>query len=270
MILFAARAFLSALITLFVVLSAPNAFAQTHTEVLVLSTLHQFHGKDNSYTFEELSEIVESYRPNIIAVELTPEDLRTRKEQKTKVEYQKSIFPSADKIKAKMVPMEPAEPKFSELVGLIRASDSELGEKKPDAADGFSTYVDALYGYLFDHWRSAAEVNSARTDALFEVKHAYQNSLYGEKQEKGWEGWNSHFLEKVLETARANKGSRILVTVGAEHSYWLREKLGEQEGIRLIDAETFLSLASKARDTTTRPGDSNARSVSPGPDLTSN
>lgn len=241
MILFVSRAFLSALITLFVVLSAPNAFAQTRTEVFVLSTLHQFHGKNNSYTFEKLSQIVEGYRPDIIAVELTPEDLRTRKEQKTKVEYQKSIFPSADKIGAKMVPLEPAEPKFSELVGLIRASDSELREKKPDAAEGFSAYVDALYGYLFGYWKSAAEVNSARTDALSEVKHNYQNSLYGEKQEKGWEGWNSHFLEKILETARANKGSRILVTVGAEHSYWLRKKLRNEEGIRLVEAETVLA-----------------------------
>ncbi|MCO6511089.1 MAG: hypothetical protein J5I65_09875 [Aridibacter famidurans] len=231
---------MTAPIALCLFLFASTAFPQTETEVLVLSTLHQFHGKDNSFTFEKLSEIVESYRPDLIAVELTPDDLRTRKEQKTKVEYQKSIFPSADKIEAKMVPMEPAEPKFSEIVGLIRASDSDLREAKPDAAESFSAYVEALYGYLFEYWDSALEVNSARTDALFEVKHAYQNRLYGEKQEKGWEAWNGHFLEKILEAARANKGSRILVTVGAEHSYWLRKKLGGREGIKLIDSGTVL------------------------------
>ncbi|HUF05607.1 MAG TPA: hypothetical protein VMM38_15715 [Aridibacter sp.] len=221
------------------------AASQPGTEVLVLSTLHQFHSKDNDYTFEKLSEIVESYRPDIIAVELTPEDLRTRREQKTKVDYHKSIFPTADRIDAKMVPLEPAEPKFLELVGLIRASDAALREAKPDAAAGFSTYVESLYEYLFKYWQSASEVNSPQTDALFEVKHACQNRLYGEKQENGWEGWNGHFLKKILKAARANKGSRILVSVGAEHTYWLRKELRAQEGIRLAEAEKVLGESGK-------------------------
>jgi len=217
-----------------------SAFAQEKTEVFVLSAMHQYHGQDNTYTFGKLSEIVEGYRPDIIAVELTFADLNSRKEQKTKQEYQKSIFPAADKLKAKMVPMEPADPKFSELVGLIRASEAETRDQHPDAADAFSKYTDSLYDYLFGYWKSAAEVNSPRTDALFEVKHEFQNKVFGEKQERGWEGWNTHFLETILKAAKENPGKRIIVVVGAEHSYWLRKKLRMQDGIRLVEPDEIL------------------------------
>jgi len=231
---------LTARVVVLAAATATAAFAQGKTEVFVLSTLHQYHGEDNSYTFRKLSEIVEAYRPDLIAVELTPADLENRREQKTKQEYQNSIFPTADKLKVKMVPMEPADPKFSELVALIRTSDSELRQQQPDAAGAFSKYTDSLYGYLFEYWKSASEVNSQQTDALFEVKHRYQNALFGEKQELGWEGWNGHFLEKVLEAAKANPGRRIMVVVGAEHSYWLRKKLREQEGVTLIEPGSVL------------------------------
>ena len=214
--------------------------AQEKTEVFVLSALHQYHGKDNTYTFERLSEIVEGYRPDVIVAELTPADLESRKEQKTKQEYQNSIFPAADKLKAKLVAMEPGEPMFSELVGLIRDSDSETREKHRDAADAFSKYTDSLYDYLFSYWKSAAEVNSPRTDALFEVKHEFQNKVFGEKQERGWEGWNTHFLETILNAVKENPGKRIIVVVGAEHSYWLRKRLRVSDGIKLVEPDEVL------------------------------
>jgi hypothetical protein len=231
---------LAAIAIVFAVAFTANSVAREQTEVFVLSTLHQHHGKDNSYTFSELSEIVEGFHPDVIVVELTPADLESRKEQKTKQEYQNSIFPTADKLKARMVALEPEEPMFSELVGLIRASDSELREQHPDAADAFSQYVDSLYGYLFGYWKSASEVNSKQTDALFDVKHSFQNDLFGDKQKLGWEGWNTNFLEKILGAARANPGKRVIVIVGAEHSYWLRKKLREQEGVKLIEPGSVL------------------------------
>jgi hypothetical protein len=125
-------------------------------------------------------------------------------------------------------------------VGFNSDSDSELRKQHPDAADAFSKFIDSLYGYLFSYWKSAAEVNSHRTDALFEVKHSYQNELFGEKQKLAWEGWNMHFLDKILEAARANPGKRLIVIVGAEHSYWLRKKLREQEGVILIEPGSVL------------------------------
>jgi hypothetical protein len=222
-----------------------TAFSQSikkpkKAEIFVLSTLHQFHAESRYYSFETLSQIIEKLRPDILAVELTPSDLANRREQKTKQEYQKSIFPLVDKHKYSTVPLEPSEPKFSELVSLIRDSEKTLREKSPAKAEAFSLYVETLYEYLFKTWDSPPAVNSTQTDAFFEIKHNYQNAVYDENQKIGWEGWNTHFLEKILEAAKNNPGKRIVVTVGAEHAYWLRKNLRENKSVACLEADSLL------------------------------
>lgn len=236
--------FRTLILLLFIVSTAAAVIGQANpnarpAEVFVLSTLHQYHGERNTYTFEELSRIIEHFRPDVIACELTPSDLKSRREQGTKKEYNKSVFAMADKLRADLVPLEPEEPLFSELVGLIRDSGSQLNEEQPAAAEAFSVYSSALYDYLFVYWESAAEVNSERTDAFFEVKHEFQNKLFGEKQREGWERWNGHFLEQILKAAEGNPGEKIIVLVGAEHSYWLRRKLGKERGVSLVEPGEF-------------------------------
>lgn len=232
------------LVPLFLILSfsAPSQSNKKpkKAEIFVLATLHQFHDESKYYSFETLSGIIETLRPDVLAVELTPADLASRREQKTKQEYQKSIFPLIDKHKYKTVALEPAEPKFSELVSLIRDSEKDLREKSPAKSEAFSLYVKTLYDHLFNTWNSPLAVNSRQTDAFFEVKHDYQNAIYDERQKQGWEGWNTHFLEKILEAANNNPGKRIVVTIGAEHAFWLRKNLRENKTVTLLEAEKYL------------------------------
>jgi hypothetical protein len=231
--------FLSLCVFCFETASAQQLKVSKKTEVFVLSTLHQFHAENKNYSFEKLSEIIEKLKPDVLAVELTPGDLASRREQKTKQEYQKSIFPLADKHRYTLVPMEPAEPKFSKLVGSIRNSEKNLREKSPDKAAAFAAYSDNLYEFLFRYWTSPAAVNAGQTDALFEVKHNFQNALYGTDQARGWEEWNRQFLDKILEAAAQHKGRRIVVTVGAEHAYWLRKHLRENSTVTLLEPAAF-------------------------------
>lgn len=215
-------------------------FAQPASEVVVLSTLHQFHGTNQGYSFADLSAIIERIEPDILAVELTPVALKNRTEQKTKQEYPRSVFPLIDKHGYKAVPLEPAEPEYSRLVGLLTQSNKKMREKQPERLEAFSVYSKKLYEHLHETWKSPAAVNSPETDALFDVKHRFQNALFGESEREVWDGWNSHFLKQILSTAKLNPGKRILVLVGAEHAYWLRNRLKEAQDVRLIDVQRFL------------------------------
>ncbi|MBS1795681.1 MAG: hypothetical protein JSS81_17635 [Acidobacteria bacterium] len=214
--------------------------AQKKTEVVVLATLHQFHADNQGYSFDVLSRTIERIRPDVVAVELTPKDLESRREQKVKIEYARSVFPMIDKHKYKTVALEPDEPLYSELIGLLKESNKEAQEKFPQKTEAFSIYSDVLYAYLFKRWTSVAAVNSKETDALFEVKHDYQNALFGAREAKVWNDWNAHFLARILDAAASNKGKRILVTVGAEHAYWLRRELAKESAVRLREVADFL------------------------------
>ena len=223
-----------------VVLISAAGFAQKNTEVVVLATLHQLHAEVKGYSFQELGKTIEKIQPDIIAVELTPSDLETRREQKVKVEYAQSVFPLIDKHKYRAVALEPSESRYSELVGLARDSNRENREKFPAEVEAFSIYSKALYDYLLKYWDSVAAVNSKETDALFHVKHDYQNTLYGVSEAKVWNDWNAHFLERIIQTAAENRGKRILVLVGAEHAYWLRGRLAKEAAIKLRGVGDFL------------------------------
>ncbi len=210
-------------------------------EIMVLSTLHQLHGEVSYYTYGHLSQIIESFSPDILAVELTPADLQERKTQKVKQEYQYSVYPLLDKLQTKVVPLEPSEPKFSELVQMAKRAQEDLQKRAPEAMEQFALYVNALYDVLLGWWRSPRDVNSAETDRHFEIKHKYQNALFGEYERKGWDLWNQHFLEQILAEVTKNTKGRMLVLVGAEHSYWLRRRLREQVDVQYLEAEAVLA-----------------------------
>jgi len=209
-------------------------------EVIVLSTLHQLHAQTDGYSFEDLSAVIERLNPDVLAVELTVTDLESRRDQSNKQEYQRSVFPLLDRHDYKLVPLEPPQPLYDELVGLFRKAGKELNEQNPAGAESFSVYMSSLYEFLGERWVSPAAVNSHETDILFESKHRFQSALFGPDEASAWQKWNEHFLQQILKAAKANPGSRILVLIGAEHGYWLRTHLDASE-VNLLDTEDLLS-----------------------------
>jgi len=209
-------------------------------EVIVLSTLHQLHGETEGYSFQDLSDVIEQLRPDILAVELTATDLESRRDQLTKQEYQRSVFPLLDKHNYEVVPLEPSQPLYNELVSLFRKAQKDLSEQNPSWEESFSIYRNSLFALLTERWVSPEEVNSHATDILFESKHRFQNTIFGPAEARAWEEWNQHFLRQILDAASANRGRRILVLVGAEHAYWLRAHLKNSDVI-LCDTERLLA-----------------------------
>ena len=238
---------LSSRILTSITLIVASAFAiagqkSRQTEVAVLSTLHNFHQGSKYYPFETLARSVENLKPDVLAVELTASDLETRRTQKTKVEYQQSIFPLIDRHRYIAVPLEPGQPQFGELVSLVQRSEKTLRDASPQKAEAFTAYSDALYDYLFRTWKSPSDVNSRETDALFEVKHDFQNKLFGPEQKRGWDEWNQHFVERILAAADKYPARRIVVLVGVEHAYWLRNRLRANADIRFIETRNMFLL----------------------------
>jgi hypothetical protein len=125
-------------------------------------------------------------------------------------------------------------------MGLLRGAEDALQKTSPQKDEAFDTYNDKLFKYLLAEWHSAADVNASWTDRLFAVKHAFQHSLYGSQEEQGWEGWNQYFLQQIVTAAKQNPGKRMVVIVGVEHGYWLREHLRNQDGVKLLDTSALL------------------------------
>jgi hypothetical protein len=138
--------------------------------------------------------------------------------------------------------MEPEGDLRNELLGDLRRANESAERDRPQQLEAFGIYVDTLFDYLRARWHSAADVNASRTDDLFAVKHAFQRKIYGPDEEKGWEGWNRYFLDRIMTAAAANPGKRIVVIVGCEHGYWLRKHLRDAASLKLLDTESLLRV----------------------------
>lgn len=230
----------SILLFLLTLTATVHAAPAPPSEVVVLCALHQMHEKAPFYSYADLSAAIERLRPDILAVELTESDLKAQTEQKNKREYQNSVYPLLRNHSWIAVPLEPSEPRRTELIALMRDSEQSLQQSAPQNDEAFDSYNDTLFKYLLSEWHSAADVNSAWTDRLLAVKHQFQNAIYGPKEEEGWEGWNQHFLQKILAAAKQHPGKRIVVIVGVEHGYWLRAHLQGQAGVNLRETGDLL------------------------------
>lgn len=209
--------------------------------VVVLDTLHQMHAEVPAYDNTALGHAIERLKPDVLCVELQPDDLVTRPPEKTKQEYPAVVYPLIDRHHYRVYAMEPAEPLYDRLLAPYRANTVAFYSREPAQAKAFGQYVDGLYEVLKARWTSPASVNDDVTDAALRAKHALQEALMGPGEHAGWEAWNGHFLQVIQRAARENPRRRIVVLVGAEHGFWLREHLRDAPGVTLLDTPQSLA-----------------------------
>ena len=231
------------LLLLACLLAFPAQAGGRPAQVAVLSTLHQLHEEVPGYSFADLSRAIERLAPDVLCVEVTAERLAARAPERNKREYPAAIYPLIDAHGYRAYPMEPSEPMYGALVRPYVAASKAFAEARPAQAEAFDRYGEAAYAALRAYWTTAASVNDPVTDQVLRAKHDLQEALVGPGERAGWQAWNQHFLDVIVRAAADNPGKRIVVTVGAEHGYWLRERLAQRPDIELLDTAALLDEA---------------------------
>lgn len=209
------------------------------SEVLVLSTLHQYHGEVACFGFQTLRNILLELQPDLLLVEVDGDDLRLRREEKIKREYPEVVYPLLASAKLHVRPLEPSGPTKAALIDRVRAAAQQF-EATPEGA-AFRAYVQSWLADLISSWTGPADANSSKTDAAVAAKHAQQDRLYPADYARCWEEWNRHFLERIVEAVKELRPRRAVVLVGLEHAYWLRPRLAERGDMIMLDAHETLA-----------------------------
>jgi hypothetical protein len=210
------------------------------TEIILVATLHQMHTQVPGYGFNELSDLITRLNPAALLVELQQSEVSDfpKSVRGSKVEYNEAIMPLAIKLKIPTIPLEPSGKERDEILKVYEAA-WKNAESNPNYA-AFSKYTDLLISQLLKYWKNSLDVNSDVTVESFRLKHAYQQELLS-VDTPSWEQWNECFLRSILSAAETHKGKRLVVTVGAEHVYWLKDRLLKQNKIQLVSVSDALS-----------------------------
>lgn len=209
--------------------------------MVVLATLHTLHAQVPAYSTDVLRESILRLAPDVLCIEVRPERYAQRAQEANKVEYPEVVYPLIDARGYRVYPMEPPSPRFEAILGPYLAANRAFAEAQPEAAAAFSRHAESLYAPLRAYWTQPSRVNDAVTDGQMRAKHALQEALVGEGERVGWAAWNQHFLQVIQRAAEENPGKRIVVLVGAEHGYWLRERLAGLQAVRLLETSALLA-----------------------------
>jgi hypothetical protein len=241
------------LLFLSLVLAASSLYAQKTTELLILPTIHGGHAKNINYSFTHVMRIIGNFRPDIIAVEIRPEDI----DQDTvylKRFYQPEMimarrgFPGVRKagidflgsdMVGKRLPPDFNRDTVGEM-GRFRLSNQKLMKDsamvKERIARGLvklkakqtelmgrlsaNELLDGTYNKI------TAEYTALQTDVLKNTPYQYYDTFNIMRDQK--------IADNIKDLALQNPGQRIVVLTGANHLNRAVNTLKSEKGVHLV------------------------------------
>lgn len=109
------------------------------------------------------------------------------------------------------------------------------GEGETPELDALASYDEEMLDNLLMYWHSPGKINSPITDNLFELRREVVDEAHGGKLVAAWSTAQQARLEQIMVGVAAGRDQLCFVEV--ESAYWLRERLGETAGLRLLTPE---------------------------------
>lgn len=222
-----------------IVCAVATPAAAKDAEIFVLGALHGLHEKEESFGYAELGRVIDKIRPEVIMLEVTPEELAGKLETQGRPEYPKVIWPMLSRPGMKAYAMEAGQPLYGELTG---DAGKRFGDFKRDApADdaALSSHGAATSAVLLAHWKSVADTQDEATDALGRAREQLNAAMVAGSG-PGQKRWDGVMVYAVKAAIAGNPGKRILVIGSYRNRYMFVEQLRGVKGANLVDMKGWL------------------------------
>lgn len=240
------------LLVLFTFLFNTTLFAQ-QTQLLLLPTIHTLHQKNNRYSFENIFKIIENYKPDIIAVEIRPEDMQ-QDTAYLKMFYQpemilmKNNFPDIQKagiddfgsdVRGKLLTADFLKDTTTQM-GRFRVLNRRMN-KDTAIVNAFKQKglpaLRAKQGEMLST-ASAAELLDGRYDKITGEYYAGLAEVLAKTPYAEYEKFSSTRDQKITDNIRKlvknNPGKKIIVLSGANHHNQMTNALSKMKNVKLI------------------------------------
>lgn len=214
--------------------------AARETEVFILGALHGLHEQEESFAYAELSRVIAAIKPDVMLLEVTPEELAGKLETKGRPEYPKVIWPMLAQQGSKFYAMEAAQPLYGELTGDASKRFGDFKQNYPTEDAALSGLSAATSKALLAHWKNVADTQDEATDALGRAR-ARLNAAMVAGSDAGQQRWDGVMVETARKAIAENPGKRILVLGSYRNRYMFVEQLTGTKGAQLIDMKAWLA-----------------------------
>jgi hypothetical protein len=198
----------------------PEDTMQSPTRVAVLGTLAEFHEEPISYDLASLIDLVTALRPDLLCLDLTPEQWQLQDFDGLPPEYRRALLPLAAQTDIVVAPIGDAiTPDESEvagwrakLVAWLRAGLATLQRTAPgpDAVNHGLRHEVANWLYHLIAWLTGEETFRERDEHV------------------------DRLTKKILEIVRRDPGTRVLVVVNVQFCHRIRPALRDYPNIQVV------------------------------------
>ncbi len=234
--------------------AATTALAEKpRPQALVLGTIHQRHGSNPNYTYEDVVSILSTFDPDLICVEIRPQDFRKVPYLKEMMlatiwglSHGKAVAPidwwedaqNAREIRAKLAKLPEYVEKDKEEKALCARSPIVLDfEKKYGPSDKEDSWSKSL-GYQYwngrDYNRYYAEI------------YRISMQVYGDGPfNLFYQTRNTRMMALIRKAIEAHPGQKVMILTGSEHKHFFDAEFSKDGSVELVDFEKLLPLDKK-------------------------
>ncbi len=238
---------------LFIIMTAGSLVAQKKAKLLILPTIHTGHAKNVKYSFNHVSKIIENFKPDIIAMEIRPEDMDRdtvylRKFYQPEMVMARIGHPGVTKvgidfmgseIEGRHLPDNFSRDTIGEMgrfrlmnqklmkdTALVRARIAnglvKLKSKQGEMMGSLSAneLLDGSYDQVTD------EYTKIQTALLANTPYQYYDTFSVKRDQK--------IADNIKDLALKNPGKRIIVLSGANHHNRAVNTLGDVKSVKLV------------------------------------
>ena len=183
------------------------------TPVAVLGTLAEFHREPIPYDLKSLVQLVSQVQPDLLCLDMTPEQWRRGDFKDLPPEYRDALLPLAHQTDIVVVPIAEERP-----------------PAEPSAAGWRGKAIRGLRGWLAGLQRRAPGPDAINQGLRHEIANLLYHSiavLAGGESQRPSQAHADHLTQQVWELARREAGRRILVVVNVRYCHLIRARLRE-------------------------------------------
>lgn len=228
----------------FILLALPfmavSANAKTpDNAVLVIGALHDLHDSEPAFGYDGLRAAIIAFAPDILVLEVRPDELAERKSTPGRPEYPAVIWPLLAQMRVEAVAMEPGGDIFKAITGEAGAAFDRLKKDNPEGAAALSRLDSVADEILLNYWKSAAQAHDETTASLATGLQAAQVALAGPGFASAQSQWDAFMSDRALQAVRANPGKRVMIIGSYKNRAMLDRVMRDAAPQRVISASDW-------------------------------
>jgi hypothetical protein len=227
-------------IGLFLLAALPARAGEPADGVYVVGALHRLHGEEPAFDFQALDRILDLIQPQVLVLEVRPDELAGRLETPGRPEYPAVVWPWIAGHEVQVVAMEPGGAVFSRITTAAGAEIAAFKARDPEGAADWGRLRPAFETALRAYWRHPADTQDPVTADLARALAISDAGLVGSGFEAIQAEWDGYMLAQARAAVAAHPGKRILILGSYRNRAGLEAGLREVAGPRLVDIEAWL------------------------------